>query len=49
MKLGRKKTIMLIFQAVIEDQHRHVHYELGYRSNDYLIWPGGKTDLDDTE
>ena len=40
-------TKMLIFQAVIEDQH--VHYELGCRSNDHLIWPGGKTDSEDTE
>ena len=38
---------MLIFQAIIEDQH--VHYELGSGSNDYLIWQGGKTDSEDTE
>ena len=40
-------TKMLIFQAIIEDQH--VHYELGSGSNDYLIWQGGKTDSEDTE
>ena len=40
-------TKMLIFQAVIEDQL--VHYELGSGSNDYLIWPGGKTGSEDTE
>ena len=40
-------TKMLIFQATIEDQH--VQYKLGSGSNNYLIWPGGKTDSEDTE